>query len=201
MIEPPWWIGSRNLTDSDKRLFGVACSIKQHQPPPLLSPHLSFPPSPPLSSFLPLLVYSVAMATPSRSRHVVEKPVRVPLSDHLIRVASTGGLFHTASSFNLPLIKSAHRCAPRLRSAVSPFRRQVLSLCNLSDLVFWRGPLWTAEKKNINTSPVSNLHVCEESVVSSVIWVEDGTQLPVWSHAEGMGVCGGFSTWMRVVVG
>lgn len=41
MIEPPWWIGSRNLTDSDKRLFGVACSIKQHHPPPPLLPPLS----------------------------------------------------------------------------------------------------------------------------------------------------------------
>lgn len=86
MIEPPWWIGSRNLTDSDKRLFGVACSIKQHQPPPLLFPH-------PLSSFRPLLVYAVAMDTPSQSRHVVEEAVRVPLSDHLTRVASVAASF------------------------------------------------------------------------------------------------------------
>lgn len=91
MIEPPWWIGCGNLTDSDKRLFGVACSIKQRQRPTTTnSPQTpQSPPPPPDSSFRPLSVYSVAMATPSRSRHVSagEEPVGVPLSDHLTRVA------------------------------------------------------------------------------------------------------------------
>lgn len=64
VIEAPRWIGSRNLTDTDKRLFGVACSIKQHQPPPLPPSFTPLPPSLLPSSVRPLLVYSVAMDTP-----------------------------------------------------------------------------------------------------------------------------------------
>lgn len=67
LIEPPWWIGSRNLTDSDKRLFGVACSIKQHlSPTPLLltiiSPFFISP------SFSLLCCHGYAQPEPSRRR-------------------------------------------------------------------------------------------------------------------------------------
>lgn len=59
VIEPPWWIGCGNLTDSDKRLFGVACSIKQRQRPTTTnSPPKPLPP-PPDSSFRPLSAFGL----------------------------------------------------------------------------------------------------------------------------------------------
>lgn len=98
----------------------------------------------------------------------MEEPVGAPLSDHLTRVASTGGLFHTAAPFNLALIKSALRSVPRLRSAVGAISSpgfELVQFCQPG--VLERTPLNRRKKKNINTSLLSNFHVCEESLVKA----------------------------------
>lgn len=97
VIEAPWWIGSRNLTDSDKRLFGVACSIKQHQPPPPLPP--SFAPLPPSLFSLQFTLFWFTLLPWIRLAGAVTRRRRLSgrLSDHLTRVASSGGLFGTSS--------------------------------------------------------------------------------------------------------
>lgn len=136
VIEPPWWIGSRNLTDSDKRLFGVACSIKQHQRTPL-PPSLSFPcPLFILPSFGLLCCHGYAQPEPSRCGTCQGAALRSPDAGRF-----RGGLFHTPSSPNLAVIMSVLRGVLWLRGAVGPFRHRTWSVCNFANLVFWRGPL------------------------------------------------------------
>lgn len=142
-------------------------SLLPSTPPSLHIPSLfSFPPSPPLSSFLPLLVYSVAMATPSRSRHVVEEPVRVPL----LRSPDAGRLHRRPLSHGIIVqFGFDNVCAPH--SAVAEECSQPILSPNVELLQFYRPgvlertPL-NSRKKNINRSLLSNFH--EESLVKAV---------------------------------
>lgn len=140
MIEPPWWIGSRNLTDSDKRLFGVACSIKQH---PLLPPPLQ-----PHSLLLSSTITSPLFISPSFGLlccHGYPQPTLLcgvrSCQGSALRSPDAGCLHQWppshATSFNLALIKSALPLCSRER--LLSFCLQASRFSNLVRLVLREG--------------------------------------------------------------
>lgn len=191
VIEPPWWIGSRNLTDSDKRLFGAVCSIKQHQPP--LHNHARF--------FTPLpspLLFSLLLHFSLHCCHGYTQPdlwwCRRTCQSSALRSPDAGCLrqwpLSHAPSFNLALIKSA---LPLCSSeCLLLFCQQSLCLDNFLGLVFRE----RKKKEQKYSSQIQFPYPWRESSQSGIIWVEDGIKLSVKSLCRE----GCFSTWTNIVV-